>query len=460
MNTDGFAGDILYITHRVPHPPDKGDRIRTWNILRYLSGHMNSESTRVNGGQQPLHPLTRGGSLVQPLHPLTRGGSLGDSHIVDLVCLADEPVSPESREALQRLCRHVEIVPHAGWARWLRGLGSAARGRSLSEGVFWSPELARRIGELTARYSYRLVLTSASSLGPYLEVPGLARVPAIVDLMDVDSQKWRDYASRAWGWRSWLYAFEAGRVERLERRLAERVQALLVVSAVEAELFRRFCPDGPIQVVPNGVDLDYFTPQPVAEEQGCVFVGALDYRPNVDAAVWFCKEVWPALRRRHPQARFRLVGRQPTPAVRQLGRIEGVDVVGQVPDVRPYVASAAVVVAPLRIARGIQNKVLEAMAMSKAVVASPEALQGLQGRAVPVVRAETVEDWITAVGQLLEDAQTRQTLSESARRFVQMHHSWQQALVGLLERAGPRQGLEPAEELAVTTGQSLNRPVS
>src|SRR5262249_58960832 len=127
----------------------------------------------------------------------------------------------------------------------------------------------------------------------------------------------------------------------------------------------------------NGVDMDYFHPLPQRAESGCVFVGALDYHPNVDGTVWFCREVWPVLRARHPGARLRLVGRRPAPAVRHLARLPGVGLVGQVPDVRPYLADAAVALAPVRIARGVQNKVLEALSMRKAVVPSPRSIEGL-----------------------------------------------------------------------------------
>src|SRR5262249_20598440 len=156
-------------------------------------------------------------------------------------------------------------------------------------------------------------------------------------------------------------------LRRLEQRLAGWADALTLVSENEVRLVRQFCPDAPVHGIPNGVDLDYFTNTDAAEEeQSCVFVGALDYLPNIDAAVWFCQEVWPRVRKECPQARFRVVGRRPAPEVLELGKQAGVEVIGQVPDVRPYVARAAVTVVPLRIARGIQNKALESLAMAKA----------------------------------------------------------------------------------------------
>ena len=211
---------VLYLAHRVPVPPDKGDRIRTFNVLKHLAG---------------------------------RGP-------VDLACLADEPVAPASLEVLRGLCRRVEVIPHSGKRRYARALSWLAAGRSLSEGAFWSPRFASVVQEWSRSTNYAAVLTSASSMGPYLDLQGLRDTPAVVDMMDVDSQKWRDYSRNAAGPKRWLYELEARRVERLERRLATRTRALLVVSETEAELFRRFCPEGPVRVVPNGVDLDYFHP--------------------------------------------------------------------------------------------------------------------------------------------------------------------------------------------------------
>ena len=183
---------------------------------------------------------------------------------------------------------------------------------------------------------------------------------------------------------------------------------------------------------PTGSHLEYFRPpSPPArrDEAGCVFVGAFDYRPNVDAACWFCREAWPEIHRRRPDARLRLVGRRPVAAVRRLAAVPGVEVVGQVPDVRPYLAAAAVAVNPLRIARGLQNKVLEAMAMGKAVVASPQALAGLRHRDdAPPLCARSAQEWIETVGRLLDQPEERRRLGAEGRRYVETHHDWDECL--------------------------------
>ena len=177
-----------------------------------------------------------------------------------------------------------------------------------------------------------------------------------------------------------------------------------------------------VYAITNGVDLDYYRPTPGNLESGCVFVGALDYFPNVDGIAWFARTVWPNVRARHPEARLTIVGRKPVAAVRELAAIPGIDVVGQVPDVRPYLAAAAVVVAPLRIARGLQNKVLEAMSFGKPVVASPSALAGFGVRPdLPAHMANEPVEWVEALTQLLGDEPLRQNLGAAGSSAKYLH---------------------------------------
>jgi sugar transferase (PEP-CTERM/EpsH1 system associated) len=382
--------NLLYVVHRVPYPPDKGDRIRSFHILRFLARRAN----------------------------------------VSLACLADEPVPEGTITALRRHCRQLAVVPLGRWSRWLRGLGAFVRGRTISEGVFQAPALTSVLRCWTRETSFDVSLASASSLVGYLRLKELGGAPAVVDLMDVDSQKWIDYAAACRGPRAWLYRTEGRRLRRLEQSLASWVRAATVVSAAEADLFRSFCPWDQIHAITNGVDLDYFhPPDPPPIEDGCVFVGALDYRPNIDAACWFCRDVWPAIHQRRPDARLRLVGRRPAPAVIGLGDVPGVDVVGQVADVRPYLTQSATAVVPLRIARGVQNKVLEALAMAKPVVASPQALVGLSDQpGLPAVSAASPKEWIDAIVDLLADQARRRQLGQAGRRYVEEHHTWERCL--------------------------------
>jgi sugar transferase (PEP-CTERM/EpsH1 system associated) len=390
---------ILMLVHRVPFPPNRGDRIRSFHFLRFLA-------------QQ------------------------GD---VWLATLADEPLAEGTCQALAGLCREVAIA-HLGRSRWLRGAWSLARGRSATEGLFASPALRQTLRRWARQVRWDVAFVFCSSTVPYLELPELADVPAIVDLVDVDSQKFFDYSTHSWGLKRWLYQIEGRRLRRLEASLASRASALVLVSEPEADLYRQICPHAAPVVVPNGVDTDYFDPAPqnrapwralpAADRTSVVFVGALDYRANVDGVCWFVREIWPEVRKALPAFTLGLVGRRPVPAVRRLALVPGVRVFADVPDVRPYLAAADLAIAPLRIARGIQNKVLEALAMGKAVVASPPAAVGLEAsEAEGLVVARSPADWVAALRRLALSSHTAagRDRAIAARAWVVNHYSWPRA---------------------------------
>ena len=394
---------LLFLVHRIPYPPDRGDRIRSWRLLRYLAERAE----------------------------------------VDVACLADEPVSNEQREALARTCRRAAIVPLGRRSRWGRAVRSLIGGRSATEGLFYSRRLAKTLKSWTGDGGYDRVVAFCSSMSPYLDLPALASVPKFVDLVDVDSQKWFDYASAVGGAKRRFFGLEGRRVRTLETELARKTDALLVVSEPEAELLRSFCPSANVHAVSNGVDLDYFYPAeaPVRSPQSLVFVGALDYRANVDGVTWFCREAWPGIRARYPKATLSLVGRNPVLAVRELTSLPGVELVGQVADIRPFVAAASVAIAPLRVARGVQNKVLEGVAMGKPVIASSGALQGLD--LVPgehVLCADSSEEWGGAVSTLFDDPAERERLAAAGRSFVEHHYAWNCRLAPLAELLGLHTG--------------------
>ncbi|QJW93360.1 TIGR03087 family PEP-CTERM/XrtA system glycosyltransferase [Frigoriglobus tundricola] len=389
---------VLYLTHRTPFPPDKGDRIRTFHLLRQMAKH----------GR------------------------------IWLGCPADEPVSADTHAALNGLCERVAAVPVGRRVRWANAARSLAAGGSLSEGLFASKALTRVLRRWTAEVRFDAVVASSSALVPYLQDAALRAVPKVVDLIDVDSQKWLDFAAASRPPKKWLYRLEAARVRNLERALAGSARAVAVVSRAEAEVYDSFTRVGAATVATNGVDLDFFAPVACEEQPALAFVGALDYRPNEDAAVWFAREVWPAIRARVPHAEFRIIGRNPTPAVRVLASVPGVNLVGPVPDVRPFVASASVAVVPLRLARGVQNKVLEAMAMAKAVIAAPPALAALGAEpGVHLLAASTPQEWVDSVCGLLADPVRRHLLGVAARQYVERHHHWERCLQPLVAAIFP-----------------------
>jgi sugar transferase (PEP-CTERM/EpsH1 system associated) len=380
---------VLYIVHRVPYPPNRGDRIRSFHILDFLSKHAD----------------------------------------VHLATLADEPVSDSTMQELRKRCKQV-AAERLSKARWLRGASSLACGRSATEGLFWSPRLQRTIRNWARATQFDAALVFCSSVFPYMSIPELDDVRTIVDLVDVDSQKWFDYASRARGLKRHLFRLEGNRTRQLEIKACQRASSMMLVSEAEAELFRRVCPNDHTFSVPNGVDVAYFQCSEGNGRPGhCVFVGALDYRANVDGICWFCREVWPQVRTAYPTATLAIVGRNPVRAVLDLQTVAGVEVFASVADVRPFLAQASVVVAPLRIARGIQNKVLEAMASGRAVIASREALEGIDVRTGEhVIQAESPAQWSSNLVRLFNESRERKQLGHAGRDFVAKRHNWANCL--------------------------------
>jgi sugar transferase (PEP-CTERM/EpsH1 system associated) len=348
---------------------------------------------------------------------------------VHLACFADEPVDSSIETGLRQYCRRVAIIPLQGRMRWVHAGLSFALAKSASVGAFTSLAMRRLVRDWSRTTGFHAALGSSSSVVSYLQLPELHCTPVVVDLIDVDSQKWLDYADASRGLRAWFYRAEGRRLRGLERELPAWARAVAVVSEAEAELCRQFSHDGEIVGISNGVDLEYFQPQPPSDSSICVFVGAFDYRPNVLGACWFCREVWPRIIERRPEAQLHLVGRRPVPAIQRLGQLAGVRVVGQVPDVRPYIREARFAIAPLQIARGIQNKVLEALAMARAVVATPAALTGLTVRPnAHVLAAEGPDEWTEAVLRLFADTGLCGRLGSAGRRFVEANHDWSRCL--------------------------------
>jgi sugar transferase (PEP-CTERM/EpsH1 system associated) len=374
--------------------------------------------------------------------------------------LADEPVSDEQSTALQAFCERVEIVPSGGLRSRIRAGGSLLSGRSLSEGLFHEPALDAVLERWTCEATFTASLVSASSLAPYQRRHGLDRIPAFVDLVDVDSQKWFDFAKVSRPPKRWIYRTEGHRVRKLEREIAGWAHGVTLVSRAEVEVFDGFTAPGTATVATNGVDLDYFQPQPdTPVVPACAFVGAMDYFPNVDAAVWFATTIWPRVRQQHPTAEFRVIGRKPAAAVLKLSTLPGVTVVGPVPDVRPHVASAAVAVCPIRVARGLQNKVLEAMAMGKPTVAAPPAVAALRAEVgTHLLSPTTADEWVNTLNDLLANPARQFELGRAARRFVEDHHHWDRCLRPLVEMMFPPVSLCPGGREA--SGERMGRSES
>jgi polysaccharide biosynthesis protein PslH len=293
------------------------------------------------------------------------------------------------------------------------------------------------VAESAQRVGFDAVVVFSSTMAQY--ATGLAGAKLLADFVDVDSAKWTDYAPEHRWPLSWLYRREGARLLAYEQAVAARAACSFFVTENEVALFRRLSPgqDLALAALGNGVDSDFFAPDPArpspfaAGELPLVFTGAMDYWPNVDAVTWFVKDMLPALRERFPALRFHIVGRSPTPAVAALAG-EFVNVTGTVPDVRPYLQHAAAVVAPLRLARGLQNKVLEAMAMARPVVAAEPCVQAIAARPqAGLTAAQSTMDYVAALTTLLSQASAADAAGRQARDFVVAGYSWAAHLSGL-----------------------------
>ena len=359
-------------------------------------------------------------------------GALSRSFEIHLACVTDEAPTLTSWRAMHEHVAALAIEPISPTVRRLRALRQVARGDSITAGWFTSRPLQTTINQWARREHFDVALAVCSSTARY--VAALPIPMRVVDLVDVDSRKWAELANTSRGLRRRIYAYEADRLARTEAAIAHQFDTITLTTEDEAEAYRQLVPWADVRVVPNGVDLDYFEPSGNNDQRTVAFCGALDYRPNVEALCWFAHRIWPRIKAGRPEARFRIVGRRPDGTVQRLARFAGVEVIGAVPDVRPYLRDAAAVIAPLHIARGVQNKVLEAMAMARATVVSPAAATGIGAHHEEDWRiARTAEDWLNHVRDLLDDPAAGQALGASARHFVETHHRWSDAIAPMAD---------------------------
>jgi sugar transferase (PEP-CTERM/EpsH1 system associated) len=407
-----MSGDILFLAHRVPYPPDRGDKIRSWNVLKHLAR------------------LAR----------------------VHVACFADDEADAAHLPAMRRELgstlgdTHVEVRSVGKFAAAARAFPA---GQPISLAMFDSLKLRSFVHDVLERRDIGTIFAFSGQMAQFVPNPCPTRF--IMDFVDMDSAKFADYAGEGSGALGWVHRWEAERLFAFERATAARADVSLFVSEAEASLFRgkAVLPRADIRAIGNGIDLGFYDPSATfqrlkPEERGegplIVFTGQMDYRPNVEAVTHYACDVLPLIRQTHPDARFAIVGRKPLRAVTSLAAQPGVIVTGAVDDVRSWLAAADIVVAPLAIGRGVQNKVLEAMAMARPVIASTEAFRGID--------AEPGRDLIVASGP---EAQARETLDLlgspsraaeiglSARRRMEACYRWDAQLAPLTELLGHRQ---------------------
>jgi len=388
---------VLFLCQRLPFPPNKGEKIASFNIVRHL-------------------------------------GQRFDVHVGTFVDATED--LPEV-DKLRPYCAslHVEpiIRPWAWGPALLRWLG----GMPISFALFRAARLKDYVRRVIAQHRPVAIVTYSSNISDYATLPAGQQTRRIFHFSDVDSEKFAAYAARSGGWKRWLYALEARRVRAAERRLLARADAVAFVSNDEAALFRAVAdaPSARVITIPNGVDAVAFDParswpRPAwGNGPAFVFTGTMDYQPNVDAVAWFADVVLPTLRAAQTDAQFVIVGANPATAVKALASRPGIIVTGRVPDVQPYLAHATAAVAPLRIARGIQNKVLEALAMGCPTIVSTHALTGIgRPETAPVIVADSAEEWVAACQRLLDDPALAAALRARARPFVIDHFGWDACL--------------------------------
>ncbi len=376
---------ILYLCHRLPFPPRRGGKIRPFNMIRHLTA---------------------------------------SGHQVTVATLARSAQEAEDGRGIAAHCANYEVAEVRELAQMARMVVRLPTPTPSSMGYFYSPVLAWRIRGLLARERFDLVFVHCSSVAQY--VAGVQGIPKILDFGDMDSQKWLEYARYKPFPLSAGYWLEGKKLEREEQRLARRFDMCTATTRAEWETLEAYQTGTPADWFPNGVDSDYFSPAEEPYDPDTIsFVGRMDYYPNEQCMLDFCTNVFPLLRQRRPNLRLSIVGADPVPSVRNLAGLPGVTVTGSVPDVRPYVRRSAAMVAPLNIARGTQNKILEAMAMGVPVVTSPAAAGGVDAvRHEHLLVADSHAEQYAALLRLLEHPQERMRLALAGRARVLSNHAW------------------------------------
>jgi sugar transferase (PEP-CTERM/EpsH1 system associated) len=386
---------LLFLCHRIPYPPNKGDKIRSFHLLRHLSQHFD----------------------------------------IYLASFVDDPQDWPWVPEVEKYCRAACIRPLKPWLATLRSVKGLLGGEALSIPYYADKTLSQWVASVSSEHDIRHAIVYSSSMAQFMPAKEHKFQRKVIDFVDVDSDKWAQYAAQSRLPLRWIYQREARCLLGLEQVLAHDFDAGLFVSSSEAALFHKLSPETAHKVgfYNNGVNTDYFSPDldeaagtKSPFSPGCrplVFTGAMDYWPNIDAVVWFANEVFPSLKNEYPKLKFYVVGSNPSKVVKQLASIDGVSVTGRVEDVRPYLKYCLASVAPMRIARGVQNKVLEGMAMARPVIVSRKGLEGIEASDPDeVLIAETLEDYRVRIAELF--AGDHDQIGERARLRVQESFDW------------------------------------
>jgi len=377
--------NILYLCHRFPFPPKRGGKIRPFNMIRHLTsqGHEVTVCSLVRSAEE----AAEGEGIAPHCHAFHMG------HV---------------KEPLQML-RMVQRLPLL---------------TPSSMGYFHSPELAAQVRRLLVAQRWDLIFVHCSSVAQYVE--HVTEVPKILDFGDMDSQKWLEYEQRKPFPLKLGYKLEGQKMLIAEKRLARRFDLCTATTRAEWQTLEDYGTGAATDWFPNGVDAQFFCPSDAVYDPDTIsFIGRMDYYPNQECMSRFSAQVWPLLRSRRPQMKLLIVGADPSPEMGALGQLPGITVTGSVPDVRPYIRGSALMVAPLAIARGTQNKILEAMAMGVPVVTSAIAAGGVDATAGDhLLVADTPQDTADAILQIVDNPAERTRLAEAGRARMLSHHAW------------------------------------
>jgi len=382
---------LLYLVHRIPYPPNKGDKIRSFHWLKGLS----------------------------------------KDYEIYLGTFIDDENDWQYINEVKKYCKDVYITGLNPAKAKLKSISGLTAGQALSLPYYKNKALQSWVDKTVDQNNIEKILVFSSSMAQFVEGPSFQNTRRIMDFVDIDSDKWQQYAESKTGIMKWIYSREAIKLLNYEKHVNELFQASLFVSSTEADAFREMMNSSKQKVdyVNNGVDTEIFNPafdleNPYDEQSTTlVFTGAMDYWANVDAVVWFVNTHFPQIRSSNENVQFYIVGSNPSKEVLELQKTDGVIVTGKVPSMLPYLRHADLAIAPMRIARGIQNKVLEAMAMEKVTLVSPQAYEGIH--ATPSKELILIQDddkWVDVVNKLL----TKKSLEigNTARCFVKRRYSW------------------------------------
>ena len=403
--------NILYVCHRFPYPPKRGGKIRPFNMIRHLQAA---------------------------------------GHSVTVCSLARSAAEAQEGAGIAPHCTAFHMGHVKEPLQWARMVARLPLLTPSSMGYFYSAELAATVRRLLAAQRWDLIFVHCSSVAQYVE--HVDDVPKILDFGDMDSQKWLEYVERKPFPLSLGYRLEGLKMLRAEKRLARRFDLCTATTRAEWETLQGYGTGVATDWFPNGVDAQFFSPDSTEYDADTIsFIGRMDYYPNQECMQRFCDAVWPLLKQQRPQLKLLIVGADPSPAMRALGDRPGVTVTGSVPDVRPYIRGSALMVAPLAIARGTQNKILEAMAMGVPVVTSRVAAGGVDAEAPQhLLVADTPAEISAAVLSVVGDAAERQRLAVAGRERMLSHHAWPKSMqrldgiiAGCLRRHRARQPASP-----------------